>query len=67
MLKTNYLSYPVRKTYFATRKYKEGKISIGKAAEIANLSISKMIDILAEFEIKSNLDVLDYLEGSKNI
>lgn len=55
------------KIYFAILKYKEGKISIGKAAEISNLPLSEIIEILAELGIKSNLEVIDYLEGSKNI
>ncbi len=55
------------KVYFAIKKYKEGKISLGKAAEIARISISEMIEILTELGIKSSLDVEDYLEGERTV
>lgn len=55
------------KVYFAILKYKDGKISVGKAAEIASLPISEMMDILTKLGVESKLEVMDYLEGSKNI
>ncbi len=51
----------------AIENYKNGKVSIGKAAELAGTSISEMIVILSRFGIKSNLDFDDYLEGLDNI
>lgn len=51
--------------YFAIIEYREGKISLGKAAEIAGLSISEMIDLLAKLGIPSAMEVEDYLEGEK--
>lgn len=51
------------KIYFAIIEYKEGKISIGRAAEIAGLSISEMIELLSKLGIEGNLEVEDYLEG----
>lgn len=51
------------KIYFAIMEYKEGKISIGKAAEIAGVSISEMIDLLSKLGIESNMEIEDYLEG----
>ena len=53
------------KIYFAITQYKEGKISIGKAAEIAGLNISEMIDLLEKLGIESNIELEDYLEGEK--
>ena len=53
------------KLYFAIIKYRENTISIGKAAEIAGLTISEMMDLLAKLGIESNLDLSDYLEGKK--
>lgn len=53
------------KIYFAIIQYKENKISIGKAAEIAGLALSDMIDLLSKLGIKSNLDLADYLESQK--
>ncbi len=54
------------RVYFAIKEYKEGKISLGKTAETAGISISAMIDLLADLGIESNMDVEDYLEGEKN-
>ena len=53
------------KIYFAITNYREGKISVGKASEIAGLSLSGMIDLLAELGIESNMELEDYLEGKK--
>lgn len=55
------------KIYFAILKYKEGKISIGRAAEISDLPLSEMMDVLTGLGIESKLEIIDYLEGSKNI
>ena len=55
------------KIYFAILKYKDGKISIGKAAEIAGLSLSEMIDLAAKLGIESKLEVSDYSEGFKGL
>ena len=49
------------KIYLAIIQYKENKISIGKAAEIAGLTISEMMDLLSKLGIQSNLDLADYL------
>ena len=53
------------KVYLAILKYKDGKISIGKAAEIAGMTISEIMDLFAQLGIKSKLEINDYLEGSK--
>ena len=53
------------KIYFAIVQYKENRISIGKAAEIAGLTISEMMDLLSKLGIKSNIELEDYLEGRK--
>lgn len=51
--------------YFAIIQYKKGKISIGKAAEIAGLSVSEVVDLLSELGIESDMELEDYLEGKK--
>jgi len=53
------------KLYFAIRSYKQGHISFGKAAELAGISLSEMMDVLASLGVESTLDVQDYLEGKK--
>jgi len=52
---------------FALRRYEEGKLSLGKAAEIAGMSLSEFMDLLSEFGIKSRISYEDYLEGFDNL
>ena len=51
----------------AMEKYKEKDISLGKAAELAGVSISKMIDKLAELGIKNHIEFEDYERGLENL
>jgi predicted HTH domain antitoxin len=51
----------------AIEKYKKGEASLGKAAEIAGLSVGQMITILAEYGVESNLEKEDYLKGLENL
>ena len=53
------------RVYFAITQYVNRRASLGKTAEIAGISISEMMDILAKFGIKSNIEMEDYLEGIK--
>lgn len=52
---------------FAMEKYKNKEISLGKAAELAGVPISKMIDVLAEMGVKSHLEYEDYTRGLENL
>jgi len=47
----------------AIEKYKKSEASIGRAARIAGVSISKMMDILHEHNVEMNLQHEDYLRG----
>jgi len=47
----------------ALERYREGKASLGKAAEVAGISISELMDILADHGIPSDLRVEDYRES----
>ncbi len=47
----------------AIEQYRAGKLSLGRAAEIAGMSISETIDILVEYGIPDNLDDDDYLQS----
>ena len=51
----------------AIRKYKQSEASIEKAARIAGVSISAMMDILSEYGVDSNIEHEDYLKGIKNL
>ncbi len=53
--------------HLAIEEHKKGNASLGRASQIAGVSISKMIDILAEYGVESNLEVEDYRAGLKNL
>jgi len=48
-------------------KYRKKEASLGKAAEIAGLSLTEMISQLAEYGVKSNLSLEDYTTGLSNL
>jgi len=51
----------------AIEKYKKSEASIEKAARIAGVSISKMMDILREHGVEANIEYEDYLRSLKNL
>jgi predicted HTH domain antitoxin len=51
----------------AVEKYKKGDASLGKAAQVAGLSVGQMMTLLAEFGVESRIDTDDYREGLKNL
>ncbi len=51
----------------AIEKYKKGQASLGKAAELAGLSVGQMITLLAEYGVPSNLEAEDYLQGLEHL
>lgn len=51
----------------AIEKYKKGQASLGKAAELAGLSVGEMITLLAEYGVPSNLETEDYLQGLEHL
>jgi predicted HTH domain antitoxin len=51
----------------AINKYKNSEASIEKAARIAGVSISKMMDILSEYGVESHIEYEDYLKGLKSL
>lgn len=51
----------------AIEKYKKSEASIEKAAHIAGVSISKMMDILKEHHVTANVEYEDYLKGLKSL
>ncbi len=51
----------------AIKKYKKSEASIEKAARIAGVSISKMMDIFKEYGVEANLEYEDYLKSLKTI
>lgn len=49
----------------AIEKYRRAEASIEKAAKIAGVSISKIMDIFKENGVEANLEQEDYLKGLK--
>jgi predicted HTH domain antitoxin len=50
----------------AIEEYQAGKASLGKAAEIAGLSISETIDLLTQHGVPANLEYDDYIQSLKH-
>ncbi len=51
----------------AVEKYKKGDASLGKAAQIAGLSVGQMMTLLTEFGVESRIEEDDYRQGLKNL
>ena len=51
----------------AVEHYRAGKASLGKAAEIAGLSVSELMDKLAQFGVPANLEFDDYLRSLSHL
>lgn len=51
----------------AMERYKKGDASLGKAAQLAGLSVGQMMTLLTEFGVESRIEKDDYLQGLKNL
>lgn len=51
----------------AVEKYKQGEASLGKAAQLAGLSVGRMMAVLTEFGVESRIEQDDYLQSLKNL
>lgn len=51
----------------AVERYKKGEASLGKAAELAGVPVGQMINVLADYGVKANLDKDDYRKGLENL
>lgn len=51
----------------AIEKYRTSEASIERAARIAGLSLTKMLNALHEFGVEVNLERTDYLTGLKSL
>ena len=47
------------------RRYREGKLSLGRLARTLGKSLSETIDLLSEFGQPAPIDYEDYLQGRK--
>lgn len=48
-------------------RYENSEVSLGRAAELAGLSVGQMMNLLTEFGGESRIEKEDYLEGLRNI
>jgi len=51
----------------AVEKYRNNEASLGKAAEIAGLSVGQMMNLLEDFGVRSTVDQEDYRQGLANL
>ncbi len=51
----------------AVEKYRNGAASPGKAAEVAGLSVGQMMELLAEFGLRSRIEEEDYRQSLAKI
>jgi len=47
----------------AVERYAEGAVSLGRAAELAGLAISRFMDVLARHGVPANLEEDDYFDS----
>jgi predicted HTH domain antitoxin len=51
----------------AVERYQGGEVSLGKAAEVAGLSVGQLMVVLQKFGIKANIDQDDYRRSLENL
>ena len=51
----------------AVELYRDRQASLGKAAELAGVPVGRIIEILAQYGVQSNLEHEDYLKGLQNL
>ncbi|MGA9072239.1 MAG: UPF0175 family protein [Terracidiphilus sp.] len=51
----------------AVEKYGKGEASLGKAAEVAGISVGQMMTLLSEFGVRGRIDQEDYRQSLANL
>ena len=51
----------------AIEKYRNGEASLGRAAEVAGVSVGQMMTILTNYGVRSRIEKEDYLKGLHNL
>lgn len=51
----------------AVDRYRNGEVSIGKAAEIAGLSVWEMLELLREQRVELNLEAEDIIQAAEEM
>jgi predicted HTH domain antitoxin len=55
------------RVFLAVERCREGKASLGRAAEMAGISVAEMLDLLERHGVAANLSVGDYRESLSNL
>ncbi len=53
--------------YLMIRRYKEGRLSLGRLARELDRSLSETLDLLADLGVPAPIDYDDYLKGYENL
>ena len=53
--------------YMMIRRYKEGRLSLGRLAEELGRSLGETLDLLADLGVPAPIDYEDYLKGYQNL
>jgi predicted HTH domain antitoxin len=51
----------------AVERYKKGEASLGRAAELAGVTVGKMMTILTEYGVENRVEQEDYLQGLQGL
>jgi predicted HTH domain antitoxin len=51
--------------FYAAKSYERGKLTLRKASELLNLTLSETIDLLSEMGVKGNIRAKDVMESLK--
>ncbi len=51
----------------AVNRYREGSVSIGRAAELAGMPLGVFMDLLSQLGVESSVSLVDYLEGLEHV
>ena len=51
----------------AVEKYRKGEVSLGKAAEVADVPVGQMMTLLGEFGVRTRIEQEDYRQSLENL
>jgi predicted HTH domain antitoxin len=51
----------------AIERYRQRKVSLGRASELAGVPVGEMIEILVSYGVPSNLEADDYRQGLEHL
>jgi predicted HTH domain antitoxin len=51
----------------AVEKYRDGEVSLGRAADLAGMSVGQMMKTLSDYGVESRIEKEDYLQGLNHL